>query len=71
MSSWNFRLIEKDGYLYIHEAYYDKKGDKKPYNITKNSINVAGKDKEEIKWVLEKMKLALDKDILKYEDFEK
>lgn len=79
--SWNYRVIEKDGFLprelqtyknekvtfyEIHEVYYDNEG-----NITMFSadpISPYGDDLDDLAKDLEKIKEALKKPVLKYSD---
>jgi hypothetical protein len=68
MSHWNYRVVEKDGYYGIHEAYYDDKKDK-PHSITKNEVSPFGETLDELKSSLQMVSEALDKPVLHYEDF--
>jgi hypothetical protein len=67
--SWNHRVMkQKDGdddWYQIHEVHYK---DDKVHGYTKNGTTVAGHSIEELRWNLEKMLEALDKEILDYED---
>ena len=80
--SWNYRIIyhppskykvgeeelDREEYLAIHEAYYDKKGIAD--GITIDAILAGGEGEDaliSIKWTLEKMMEALNKPILDYE----
>ena len=67
MSYWNYRVVEKDGFYGIHEAYYD---DDKPTSITQNEMSPHGETLDELKDDVKKHLEALDKPILHYEDFE-
>ena len=64
--NWNFRLVNlgEDGYC-IQEVYYDKDG--KPTGYC--NAHFEGATLEEIKETARLMLLALDKPVLKPEDF--
>jgi len=66
MSTFNHRVMaHKSGrfvYLQIHEVYYDDNG--VPDGYTQNAVTVGGETTAELVWVLDKMKLCLDKPIL-------
>lgn len=71
--SWNYRLVSRVGdmsterFYSIHECYYE---DGVESYISFDPIGIEWcDDVEEIKSMLEKMKEALDKPVLKYEDF--
>jgi len=68
--TWNYRVCketykigtpEAEEYYSIREVYYD--GDKIT-GVTENAVGVSGYTIEEIKFSLEKMHLALNKDVL-------
>ena len=67
-SYWNYRVVEKDGYFGIHEAFYNGK-DKKPDSITQNEMSPHGETFEELKEDFQMFAKALDKPTLHYEDF--
>lgn len=67
-SYWNYRVVEKDGYYGMHEAFYDEK-DKKPHSITQNEMSPHGDTLNELKDDLQKFLEALEKPILHYKDF--
>lgn len=64
--SWNHRLMAyEDGdeyYFRVHEVYYDKEG--KPDGYTQEGVTVGGNSLEELRLVLYRMGLCLDKPIL-------
>lgn len=68
---WNYRVVKNNrGEFGIHEAYYNKKGDKKPHSITSTPVDVYSSESlDGLKWVIKHMKKALDKPILNYGDF--
>jgi hypothetical protein len=61
---WGYRLLKtKDGdndFYQIHEVYYDKDG--KVDGYTANAVTVGGHSKAEVRWVLEQMLEALNKE---------
>ena len=74
LKHWNFRIISHvtdkgEKWLGIHEVYYDEK--EKPQCYSSDPQSVMGESIEDIKWFLSSMKKALDKPILKEEDFKK
>ena len=76
--SWNYRVIRKtykkketlleEECFNIHEVYYDKEG--YIISLTKNPVSVGAESLEGLEWVLSKMKEALDKPVLDYEELE-
>ena len=68
MSHWNYRVVEKDGYYGIHEAYYDD-GIEKPHSISSEEMSPHGGTLDELKDDAKKYLEALDKPILHYKDF--
>lgn len=62
--SWGYRLLKtKDGdddFYQIHEVYYNKDG--KVDGWTVNAVTVGGHSKAEVKWALEQMLEALNKE---------
>lgn len=72
-SHWNYRVIEhlspiegEPPFFQIHEVYYT---DSVPHSYTVNGANVGGETKDEMLAVLERMKNALDKPLLKATQF--
>lgn len=68
--TWNYRICKEvsykgqpleEEYYSIREVYYD--GDKIT-GVTENAIGVSGSTVDEIKFSLEKMGLALNKDVI-------
>ena len=79
--SWNYRVIEKDGFLprelqtyknkkvtfyEIHEVYYDNEGNISMFSA--DPISPYGDDLDDLAKDLEKIKEALKKPVLKYSD---
>jgi hypothetical protein len=68
--SWNYRVCKStyttenvsEVSFDIREVYYNKAGDITA--LTENAIGVVGEDIDAIKFVLEKMQLALSKDVV-------
>ncbi len=68
--SWNYRVCKStytvgtigEVTFEIKEVYYNKVGDITA--VTENAVGVIGDDIDEIKIVLEKMQLALSKDVI-------
>jgi hypothetical protein len=68
--SWNYRVCKStytaeansEVFFEIREVYYNKAGDITA--VTENAVGVVGEDTSEINRVLEKMQLALSKDIV-------
>ena len=65
MSSWNYRVVRKEDYLGIYEAYYDNR-DEKPGSITENAMKPGGETIEELERNMEFMMEALKLPILEY-----
>lgn len=65
---WNYRIVKRtdkstgEDYYGVHECFYDADG-KKP-GWTENPVSVISETPEGIKWVLDKMALALDRPII-------
>lgn len=70
MSHWNYRLCKStyhgDGYeevtIDIREVYYNDDGS--IWAVTENAVGIVGETVDEVKSALEKMNLALGKDII-------
>jgi hypothetical protein len=69
--TWNYRvcketypegLLNEEDYYSIREVYYDDDG--KITGVTENAVGVSGYTIDEIKFSLEKMQLALNKDVV-------
>ncbi len=65
--SWNYRILahksnNDDMYLQIHEVYYNENNI--PIAYTKNPISIGGTDIDEILWVIDKIRDAVNKPIL-------
>ena len=72
MSYWNYRVIARkydDNYVEfgIYETYYDE--DDKPHSISSDEMSPHGETLAELTDDLYKMKQALEKPVLQYEDF--
>ncbi len=73
--TWNYRLVKStykgEGYeevnYEIREAYYNKDGG--VWAITENGARAFGETPEEIKIVLDRMRMALDRDIIDEDTF--
>jgi len=67
--SWNYRVIEKkegDTTVFaIHEVYYSENGD----SVTVNNVAPYGDTLEELRGDLRHMVEALNKPVMKYEEF--
>ena len=70
MTTWNYRVCketygkntnDEEVYYSIREVYYD--GDEIA-SVTENAVGVSGSTIDEIKYSLEKMQLALNKDVV-------
>ena len=66
--TWNYRVVKKDNYFAIHEAFYDEKS-KKPHSITAEPCEPYGETLEELKEDIEWFTIALEKPVLNYKDF--
>ena len=69
--SWNYRIVTStvkvEGFpkkvrYEIREVYYDD--DLEPIDVAERPARVMGEDVKQIKWVLDKMIKALDKDVI-------
>lgn len=64
---WNYRIVEKDGQLGIHEVYYN--GDeKKICACTREPVAACGDDVPDLKGAYKMMAEAFKAPVLKYED---
>lgn len=77
MGHWNYRVMERviDGELchVMVEAYY-RDGEQDPYGYCEVELlfdEVEGKERQPLRWTLERMLEALDKPVLKEQAFEK
>jgi len=68
--TWNYRVCketyskgtqDEEDYYSIREVYYDND---KIVSVTENAVGVSGYTIDEIKFSLEKMQLALNKDVV-------
>lgn len=71
--TWNHRVIEfadTDGtpWQQIHEVHYDEDG--KPVAYTEEATPVMGANKEELLWVLDQMRRAVEAPVLIERDFQ-
>lgn len=60
---WNYRIINDEGYLSLHEVFYDKKG--KPTSWSVEECSPMGETLKEIKHDFKLMKQAFGRPILK------
>lgn len=65
--TWNYRvckerILNEEDYYSVREVYYDADG--KITAVTENAVGVSGYTIDEIKFSLEKMQLALNKDVV-------
>ena len=63
---WNYRVVSHQGYLAIHEVYYELG---KPVARTLNPIDVSGESIESLRQTLTLMQKALGEPILEDSDF--
>ena len=77
MARWNYRVIEfidpnEGPWRSIHEVHYDEKG--KPTSYTEEPARVVsfddGGNERELSWVLDRMRDALGKPVLRESDFD-
>lgn len=67
---WNYRIVKRNRYYFLHEAYYNKKG--QADSITAEPVGPCADTPEELIAILEQqLKDAkhYKDDILNYEDF--
>lgn len=55
--SWSYRILEKDGWLALHEVYYDDEGE--PFLWTEDPITFVVEEEEGAKGVADALCLAL------------
>ena len=67
MRGWQYRIVRKDGYYYMHECFLDKDG--KPSSITEEPVTVFSEDPGGCEWVLKRMLESLSKPFLDYYEF--
>jgi predicted RNase H-like HicB family nuclease len=74
--SWNYRVIKiydptVEQWLEIHETQYDDAGNPQSYSrkVDKHAGEVGSETVDGLRWVLDRMREALDKPILTAEDF--
>ncbi len=67
---WDYRLVNNNGHLGIHEAYYEGTNNR-PHSITENGVSPSGESLHELIEDLKYMQAALQKPILEYAAFEK
>ena len=66
MTTWNYRVVERDDTFAIYEAYYDDAGT--VISITAEPVAPLGESLEELRADLEHYRRALDAPVLRYED---
>jgi hypothetical protein len=64
MSTWNYGVVKKNGYLGIHEAYYDDTGNIDSLSV--EPVSPVYEDLDELKTNLELMADALVKSIIDF-----
>jgi hypothetical protein len=62
---WNYRVVKKDGYLGIHEAYYGD--DNEVCSVTVDPISPREEDIDELRRTLEWIIASLEKPVLDFE----
>ncbi len=66
MTTWNYRVINRDDTFAIYEAYYDDAGN--VISITAEPVAPLGESLAELRADLEHYRKALDEPVLRYED---
>ncbi len=71
--TWNYRLMaHKDKqeriYFQVHIAYYDEQ-EEIPHSYSATPVPLCADTLKEIQWVIDKIKIGLEKPILKTWDF--
>lgn len=64
--TWNYRLINKDGYFGIHSVHYDNG---EPVLVSVEPYELVGDSKEDVEADMKLMKMAFDKPTLDYQYF--
>lgn len=64
--TWNYRVVRKNGYLGIHEAFYTKDKEN-PVSITVETVAPAGEKPKELKKELKRMLKAFKRPIIEYD----
>jgi hypothetical protein len=67
MSTWNYRVILKDGQYAIHEVFYNDQCE--PWACTKEPVGAAGDTLAELIEDMEHYLRALKRPVLAYENF--
>lgn len=65
MSHWNYRVVEEDSFLSIHEVYYTDAGEIDGWT---DATHAGGESVKELRRELEMMLRALDKPVLRVKD---
>jgi hypothetical protein len=65
MSTWNYRVVKKNGHLGIHEAYYDDSGN--VHSLSAEPVSPVYEDLNQLKTNLELMVEALGKGVIDFE----
>ena len=65
LSTWNYRVVKKRGYLAIHEAHYDESGNVR--SLSEDPVSPESEDSAQLKTALELMQDALDEAIIDFE----
>ena len=66
--TWNYRVVKKNGYLGIHEAYYDDSG--KIRSLSIEPVSNVYDDLKELKTNLELMMDALEEGVIDFEQID-
>lgn len=67
LGGWNHRLIRRDGYVSIHEVFYDESGNLKFY--AENPTSLTAETVDDLKGEWEQIASAFDKPVLSPTDF--
>jgi hypothetical protein len=68
MSTWNYRVVKKNGYLGIHEAYYDDSGN--IHSLSTDPVSSVFEDLEALKADIELMLHSLGKGIIDFDQID-
>ncbi len=73
--TWNFRIVNKNGMLGIHEAFYDCDATTgilpEPNSITEDTVDVTGADPDELADLYKQMAEAFLQPILEFNEIGK
>ena len=65
MSTWNYRVVKKNGHLGIHEAYYVDSGN--VHSLSDEPLSPVYQDLDQLKTNLELMVDAFGKSVIDFE----